>query len=84
VEGNDIYGNAHVKREIYSIRAIVRSGNSGGPLLATNGTVLGIVFATALDSSDTGYVLTGPDVAPDVSRGSTATRPVATGSCTPG
>lgn len=84
VEGNDIYGNAHVRREIYSVRSIVRSGNSGGPLLAANGTVLGIVFATALDSSDTGYVLTATDVAPDVARGLQATAPVGTGACTPG
>ena len=36
--GSDIYGNGGLSRSIYAIRAIVRSGNSGGPLLAPNGT----------------------------------------------
>ena len=83
IVGNDIYGNGGVRRDIYSIRAVVRSGNSGGPLLADNGTVLGVVFATALNSSDTGYVLTDGEIAPDVAAGLTATARVSTGGCTP-
>ncbi|MCU1656818.1 MAG: Colicin production protein [Pseudonocardiales bacterium] len=84
IQGNDIYGNPGVRRDIYSIRAVVRSGNSGGPLLADNGSVLGVVFATALDSSDTGYVLTDSEIAPDISAGRSATTPVSTERCTPG
>jgi S1-C subfamily serine protease len=83
VGGNDIYGNRGVQREIYSLRAVVRSGNSGGPLLADDGTVLGVVFATALDSSDTGYALTDAEVAADAAAGRSASEPVSTGSCTP-
>lgn len=84
VSGSDIYGNSGVRREVYSIRSLVRSGNSGGPLLAEDGTVLGIVFATDLRSSDTGYVLTSGEVASDFAAGRGATAPVGTGSCTPG
>ena len=84
VLGNDIYGNNRVRREIYSIRSTVRSGNSGGPLIAADGSVLGIVFATALDSSDTGYVLTASDVSADAAKGAASTQAVTTGSCTPG
>ena len=84
IEGNDIYGSRPVRREIYSVRSIVRSGNSGGPLLAANGTVLGVVFATALDSSDTGFVLTDQEIAPDANAGRSATVQVGTGRCTPG
>ena len=83
VIGHDIYGNGSVEREIYAIRSLVRSGNSGGPLLATDGTVLGMVFATALDSSDTGFVLTDSEIASDASAGRLAAAPVQTGSCTP-
>jgi S1-C subfamily serine protease len=82
--GNDIYGNGNVRRNIYSIYAAVRSGNSGGPLLADNGTVLGVVFATALDSRTTGYVLTDSEIAPDVDKGRSAVTRVGTGRCTPG
>lgn len=84
VSGSDIYGNGGVQREVYSIRSLVRSGNSGGPLLAANGSVLGVVFATDLRSSDTGYVLTAGEVASDYARGRAATAPVATGGCTAG
>lgn len=84
VAGSDIYGDAGVHREVYSIRSLVRSGNSGGPLLAANGRVLGIVFATDLRSSDTGYVLTAAEVAGDFHQGRNGTAPVGTGGCTPG
>ena len=84
IDGNDIYGSRNVTRQIYSIRAVVRSGNSGGPLLSPSGTVLGIVFATALGTSDTGYVLTDSEIAPDVELGRAASTPVSTGHCTPG
>jgi S1-C subfamily serine protease len=83
VSGADIYGHGGVRREVYSIRALVRSGNSGGPLLADDGTVLGVVFATDLRSSDTGYVLTAGEVSADYTQGRQATAAVQTGNCTP-
>jgi S1-C subfamily serine protease len=84
IDGHDIYGHGNVEREIYSIRSTVRSGNSGGPLIAPDGSVLGMVFATALDSSNTGFVLTDTEIAGDANAGRTATRSVDTGNCTPG
>jgi S1-C subfamily serine protease len=84
VSGADIYGSGSVRREVYAVRAKVRSGNSGGPLVTNGGHVLGVVFATALDSSDTGYALTAAEVADDASKGRTADTPVETGRCTAG
>jgi S1-C subfamily serine protease len=84
IDGHDIYGKGSVEREIYSIRSIVRSGNSGGPLISPGGSVLGMVFATALDSSDTGFALTDGELSSDASAGRSATTPVSTGRCTPG
>ena len=84
IEGNDIYGSHQVTRTIYSIRAVVRSGNSGGPLIDSSGAVLGIVFATALASSETGIELTDAEIAPDIAAGRTASAPASTGACTPG
>jgi S1-C subfamily serine protease len=83
VRGSDIYGHGTIDRSIYSIRAIVRSGNSGGPLLAYNGSVYGIVFATALDSSDTGFVLTDDEVRGRAREGRARTSSVSTSRCTP-
>jgi hypothetical protein len=45
--------------------------------------VLGVVFATDLRSTDTGYVLTAGEVAADYQKGRQAITPVQTGSCTP-
>jgi S1-C subfamily serine protease len=81
ISGRDIYGDVSVDRDIYTIRSVVRVGNSGGPLVATNGTVLGIVFASALDSPDTGFVLTAQEASTDAAQGRTATEPTATGRC---
>ncbi|HJQ44423.1 MAG TPA: MarP family serine protease [Jatrophihabitantaceae bacterium] len=83
ITGNDIYGHSSVRRDIYAIRAVVRAGNSGGPLLSASGRALGVVFATALDSSDTGYVLSVEEIAPDIAKGRTASAKVSTGRCTP-
>jgi len=81
--GTDIYGRNGVDRSIYSVRAVVRAGNSGGPLLAYDGTVYGVVFATASDSPDTGFALTADEVRSDAATGRTATAAVGTGACTP-
>ncbi len=79
--GPDIYHTQQVTREIYALRATVRPGNSGGPLLSPSGTVYGVVFAAALTGSDTGYALTAAEVAPVARAGATATRGVSTGGC---
>ncbi|GHI08267.1 serine protease [Streptomyces cellostaticus] len=77
--GQNIYNNRTVTREIYSIRSTVRPGNSGGPLLTTDGRVFGVVFARSTSDAETGYVLTAAEVAGDAGRADTATTPVDTG-----
>ncbi|MFF8968169.1 MarP family serine protease [Streptomyces sp. NPDC014995] len=77
--GRNIYSDATVTREIYSIRSTVRPGNSGGPLLTTDGRVFGVVFARSTSDAETGYVLTAAEVAGDAERAATATTAVDTG-----
>ncbi|MFE2046760.1 MarP family serine protease [Streptomyces sp. NPDC059477] len=77
--GQNIYSDASVTREIYSIRSTVRPGNSGGPLLTTDGRVFGMVFARSTSDPETGYVLTAAEVSADAQRAATATEPVDTG-----
>ncbi|MEV8067731.1 MarP family serine protease [Streptomyces sp. NPDC085995] len=77
--GQNIYNDATVTREIYAIRSTVRPGNSGGPLLTTDGHVYGMVFARSTSDSGTGYVLTAAEIAADARRGAAATAPVDTG-----
>ena len=77
----DIYQTATVTRQIYSIRAVVKPGNSGGPLLAPNGEVYGVVFAAATSVPDTGYALTATEVQSDAAAGQGATASVSTQGC---
>jgi S1-C subfamily serine protease len=79
--GSDIYGHGTVSREVYSVRATIKPGNSGGPLLAPDGRVDGVVFAAALQDPETGYALTAHQVAPAAQQAGKATAPVGTGSC---
>ncbi|MFI6338196.1 MarP family serine protease [Streptomyces sp. NPDC050535] len=77
--GQNIYSTGTVTREIYSIRSTVRPGNSGGPLLTTEGKVYGVVFARSTSDAETGYVLTADEVAADARQARNATAPVDTG-----
>ncbi|HEX6077159.1 MAG TPA: MarP family serine protease [Micromonosporaceae bacterium] len=81
VRGPDIYESKTVVREVYSLRSQVRSGNSGGPLVASDGTVYGVIFAAAADDPDTGYALTVAESRPVADTGRRATRAVSTGDC---
>ena len=79
--GQDIYGSGRVVRSIYALRGVVRPGNSGGPLVGTDGRVLGVVFAASRDDPDTGYALTAAQVATAAAAGRTAKADVSTGRC---
>jgi len=77
----DIYQTAQVTRQIYSIRAVVKPGNSGGPLLTPGGAVYGVVFAAATSVPDTGYALTASEVQSDAAAGQNSTTSVSTQGC---
>lgn len=79
--GPDIYHRGTVRREVYSLFATVRQGNSGGPLLTPDGKVYGVVFAKSLDDPDTGYALTADEIQQDIDRGRLANQQVDSDSC---
>ncbi|MFD9204194.1 MarP family serine protease, partial [Streptomyces anthocyanicus] len=79
--GPDIYHRGTVKREVYSLYATVRQGNSGGPLLTPDGKVYGVVFAKSLDDPDTGYALTVDEIQEDIVKGRSANQQVDSDSC---
>lgn len=79
--GPDIYHRGTVRRDVYSLYATVRQGNSGGPLLTTDGRVYGVVFAKSLDDAQTGYALTADEIQQDIAKGRTANQQVDSDSC---
>ncbi|QJY45888.1 MarP family serine protease [Pseudonocardia broussonetiae] len=81
LNGPDIYDDATVSRNVYTVRAVVRSGNSGGPMIDRDGQVIGVVFGAALDDSETGFVLTNEQVAASVNPQARLGDEVDTGAC---
>lgn len=90
-EGLDIYGRNQTVRTVYQIDAVVRPGNSGGPLVyesadaadPLDNTVIGVVFARSTTNSTVGYALATPAVLSDIQKAELAGGTVSTGACTP-
>jgi S1-C subfamily serine protease len=80
-EGRDIYGQGLTVRDVYELQAVVRPGNSGGPLVEPDGQVIGVVFSRSTTNGDIGYALTSPGVLSRVQHAEGATGAVGTGSC---
>ena len=77
----DVYDSSWNPREIYSLQAVVRPGNSGGPLLTGDGEVAGVVFARAENDDNVGYAMTMAELTPVADRAPSLTNTVSTGSC---
>jgi S1-C subfamily serine protease len=81
ISGPDFRNTRQVQRDVYVLFGQVRAGNSGGPLFAPDGKVLGVVFASAIDDPDTGYALTAEQVADAAGIGARSLAEVGTGAC---
>lgn len=79
--GPDIYGQGSTKRQLYELQAVVEPGNSGGPLVSPNGTVLGVVFSRSTIDTSVGYALASPGVLTRVQQAEGDTAAVSTGAC---
>lgn len=58
ISGPNIYSSTRVSREVYTLRGLVREGNSGGPLFNAHGEVVGMIFGVSTDNPDVGFALT--------------------------
>jgi S1-C subfamily serine protease len=79
--GRDIYGRRAVPRAVYELEALVRAGNSGGPVVLPDGRVIGVVFSRSLSEAGVGYALVGGDVAPRLRSAAARSAGVDTGAC---
>ncbi len=75
---DDSYGRGPIERQILTLRASVVKGNSGGPLVGSDGRVLGTVFAATTEGPPGGLAVPNRVVASIVNR---ATGRVGTGPC---
>lgn len=58
----DSYGNGSVERTIVALSGTVRSGNSGGPLVDSQGQVVGTVFAATTAGTRGGFAIPAEQV----------------------
>ncbi len=77
----DIYEQSSALRDIYALQAPVHPGNSGGPLLTSDGAVAGVVFARAETDADRGYAMTTTELEGVVAGAADWTSAVSSGSC---
>lgn len=81
LQGPDIYDSSTVRRDVFTIRAQVRNGNSGGPLVTPSGEVIGVVFGASVEDADTGFTLTTKQVRSVIDEAPTLSARVGTGAC---
>lgn len=79
VISQDSYGRGPIRRRMTSVRGVVESGNSGGPVVGASGRVLTTVFASLTSGSRPGGFGVPNEAAGRALRG--ARRPVDTGPC---
>jgi S1-C subfamily serine protease len=82
--GRNIYDAGLTDREIYELQTLVQPGNSGGPLVLPNGTVIGVVFARSQTNNNLGYALTMTEVQSRLDQAKQRSNEVNTGACAAG
>jgi S1-C subfamily serine protease len=80
VLSEDSYGNGPIDRSIAFLRGSVRSGNSGGPLVDSEGRVMATVFAATTSGPPGGFAVPNEKVKQALQNETTV--PVDTGPCT--
>jgi S1-C subfamily serine protease len=79
--GRDIYGQGATARNVYELQANVIPGNSGGPLVAKDGSVIGVIFAQSTTYQHVGYALTTDKVISEINQATSRNQAVNTGQC---
>jgi S1-C subfamily serine protease len=77
----DAYNRGPVARTVTSFRVYVRPGNSGGPVVNTDGEVVATVFASRANSKNSGYGIPSQIVQRRLTAAARRTEPVSTGGC---
>lgn len=81
ISGPNIYGQGSFPRDVVELRAAIRRGNSGGPLVTAPGTVGAVIFGASRLDPDVGYAIGVAEVTERLVPSIGSTSPVDTGAC---
>lgn len=81
IAGPNIYGDGAHARTVVELRAAVRQGNSGGPLVIEPGLVGGVIFGASRINPDVGYAIGADEAVERLTPFVGATTAVDTGAC---
>jgi S1-C subfamily serine protease len=79
--GRNIYGQGETERDVYELDANIIPGNSGGPVITSDGQVIGVVFAQSTTYPHTGYALSAQKVSEEVKTAAAHNQTVNTSHC---
>ncbi|WP_407317213.1 MarP family serine protease [Isoptericola halotolerans] len=74
-------GTGGGERDIYALAASVHPGSSGGPVLSTDGDVVGVIFARSESGEDLAYGVTTTELMPVVAQAPDLDAAVTPGAC---
>lgn len=81
LSGRNIYDLGIIDRDVYEIQTKVDGGSSGGPVITSDGRVVGILFAKSDSDGNYGYSITTKSLLGEINQGLKSTARVGTGSC---
>jgi uncharacterized membrane protein required for colicin V production len=81
ISGPNIYGEGSFTRNVVELRAAIRQGNSGGPLVVEPGIVGGVIFGASRINPEVGYAIGSDEAVARLGPAVGSTSAVSTGSC---
>ena len=82
VSTENAYGQGHVQRSITALRGLVRSGNSGGPMVDAHGQVVATIFAALTGTARAGgFAVPNAVVRAQLAKAQARSARVGTGHC---
>ena len=82
--GRDLYDRHGTDRDVFIMASSLQPGDSGGALVDTTGSIIGVAFAIAPDRANVAYALTTAELRPVLSKGLGLTAAVSTQACLTG
>lgn len=82
--GRNIYDTSISNRDVYELQTSIEQGNSGGPVVLPDGTVIGMIFGKSAAREDRGYAITSMEILNTIEETGNNHNTVSTGRCVAG